>query len=636
MIRSFIAALLLVAALPSSAQVFGGNPSGSVSSTGGTYSGPVVGPGFFPPAQDFIFYVDPTGSDSNNCTAAITPCLTLQAAVAKLPPQWKQKARIILAAGTYTITGVYNLRVGTPIGAGEPVVIQGVMEDSGLGERTITGVTTYGSGYVVSVTDDTLAPTLDQWEGYFLRMTTCAAGAGCVGMQRIIRGNTTGGQFDLNVGSTSATVKPAIGDKFVIERPSSVIAYDNVIKISSSGLPKVAGQGYGGGTSMILNKLRFVGSGSSSALSLSHIDIWVNTVSLYGANFGAYIDAVSSLFADYRTGITSDEIIGTIPTYGSGMYLSMSTGNYCLAAQGSTIDGWYVGRNCGISGRYNSDVRLYFLSLRGNQGVAIYNNSRIATASATYGPLGQISGAGILLQGSISGPTHLKLSEIVISSSPSAGIKLEGQSLALLKDVTGTANTGSGISVMQGSYLLEDTGNTIAGTTSEILVGAQITTHAAIAAGTPLIVPPHGTVTKYGGTTDYPYSGTNTGDVTLGAVGSTPNANGATLTGQVWNAQPADATYPGVVTASAQTFAGSKMFAAPITLTPSALGTCGTAPNTEGTVVAVAGVTTVPTKMCFCTYTPTGTTYAWQNITGTFATSAASIGNTTTCPDSAL
>jgi hypothetical protein len=124
--------------------------------------------------------------------------------------------------------------------------------------------------------------------------------------------------------------------------------------------------------------------------------------------------------------------------------------------------------------------------------------------------------------------------------------------------------------------------------------------------------------------------------VTLGAVGSTPNANGATLTGQVWNAQPADATYPGVVSASAQTFAGAKTFANPITLTPSALGTCGSAPNVEGTVATVAGATTVPTKMCFCTLVPTGSVYAWQNITGTFATSAASFGNTTTCPDSAL
>lgn len=40
-------------------------------------------------------------------------------------------------------------------------------------------------------------------------------------------------------------------------------------------------------------------------------------------------------------------------------------------------------------------------------------------------------------------------------------------------------------------------------------------------------------------------SGTNTGDVTAAAFGSTANNNGFTLTGQALNLQPADATHPG-------------------------------------------------------------------------------------------
>ena len=55
-------------------------------------------------------------------------------------------------------------------------------------------------------------------------------------------------------------------------------------------------------------------------------------------------------------------------------------------------------------------------------------------------------------------------------------------------------------------------------------------------------------------------SGTNTGDVTLAAVGSSPNANGASLSGQALNLQPADATYPGIVTTGTQTIAGDKTF----------------------------------------------------------------------------
>lgn len=55
-------------------------------------------------------------------------------------------------------------------------------------------------------------------------------------------------------------------------------------------------------------------------------------------------------------------------------------------------------------------------------------------------------------------------------------------------------------------------------------------------------------------------SGTNTGDVTLGAVGSSANANAASLSGQVLTLQPASASFPGVITTGAQTIAGVKTF----------------------------------------------------------------------------
>lgn len=45
-------------------------------------------------------------------------------------------------------------------------------------------------------------------------------------------------------------------------------------------------------------------------------------------------------------------------------------------------------------------------------------------------------------------------------------------------------------------------------------------------------------------------SGTNTGDVTLTAVGASPSANGASLSGQALTLQPADTTHPGVLTAA--------------------------------------------------------------------------------------
>jgi len=86
-------------------------------------------------------------------------------------------------------------------------------------------------------------------------------------------------------------------------------------------------------------------------------------------------------------------------------------------------------------------------------------------------------------------------------------------------------------------------------------------------------------------------SGTNTGDVTLSAFGSTPSATGGALTGQALALQPADATHPGGVSTGTQSFAGNKTFTGVVAVTGKILGTAGlgvgnsAAATTPGTVV---------------------------------------------------
>lgn len=50
----------------------------------------------------------------------------------------------------------------------------------------------------------------------------------------------------------------------------------------------------------------------------------------------------------------------------------------------------------------------------------------------------------------------------------------------------------------------------------------------------------------------------DTGVIAMAAVGAAPNANGASISGSTLTLQPASASFPGVVTAGTQTFAGSK------------------------------------------------------------------------------
>jgi hypothetical protein len=61
--------------------------------------------------------------------------------------------------------------------------------------------------------------------------------------------------------------------------------------------------------------------------------------------------------------------------------------------------------------------------------------------------------------------------------------------------------------------------------------------------------------------------GGGTGVDTLAAIGSSPNANGATISGTTLNLQPASASFGGVVTTTTQTFAGDKTFSGTLAVT---------------------------------------------------------------------
>jgi hypothetical protein len=65
---------------------------------------------------------------------------------------------------------------------------------------------------------------------------------------------------------------------------------------------------------------------------------------------------------------------------------------------------------------------------------------------------------------------------------------------------------------------------------------------------------------------------TPAGVTTMAAIGSTPNANGASISGTTLTLQPANASYGGVVTTAAQTFAGVKTFNSDISVNENIFG----------------------------------------------------------------
>jgi hypothetical protein len=94
-----------------------------------------------------------------------------------------------------------------------------------------------------------------------------------------------------------------------------------------------------------------------------------------------------------------------------------------------------------------------------------------------------------------------------------------------------------------------------------------------------------------------------TGFITsLGAVGATPNANGASVASGVLTLQPADATNPGVVTTGAQTLAGAKTFSSLLT------GSAG--------LTVTGAATNINTSSNFATNINTGTSTGAVTIGG--------------------
>jgi hypothetical protein len=102
-------------------------------------------------------------------------------------------------------------------------------------------------------------------------------------------------------------------------------------------------------------------------------------------------------------------------------------------------------------------------------------------------------------------------------------------------------------------------------------------------------------------------SGTNTGDVTLGAIGSTPNANGATLTGQLLNLEPASASFGGIVTTGTQTIAGAKTFSGDLTAS-------------SGNITASGGAAAITTGYSFVIGTQKLLNGSAAPVSGTWAT----------------
>lgn len=195
-------------------------------------------------------YVDPTGSDSNPCTASGTAaCLTIQAAVNKLPPVIRHTVIINIAAGTYApfIVDGFDINRGASITLQGSATWTNYTPPSGNATGTISTytastITPMARAFITDVGQSLPAKWAPgEWDNLRGRYLVTTGGTGAGQYRVITETNVT----SISLARSFSTPLPVAGTTYAIQEPSTVVS----ITTGASGdsaitLGRVNGQVY--------------------------------------------------------------------------------------------------------------------------------------------------------------------------------------------------------------------------------------------------------------------------------------------------------------------------------------------------------------------------------------------------------
>lgn len=282
-------------------------------------------------------YVDPTGSDSNACTASGTSaCLTLQGALNKLPRFARHNITINIAAGTYSGDWTFQLDVDGQVNTSTIPVIDVI----GPSQVAFTPATGTATGTVTAVSQQaaplsTLTDTGQSWTAHDLRGQFVRFTSGSGGLKLIVDNTATVITY-LSANSTA----PSVGNTYSIETPAAML--------SGAGRLNVNGRTSAVGITLRFANVTLTNNSSTATLTLmsnlrpqfAGVRI-INTSSGNGVTSGGTAGITSGVSPGFYVGTDSGRAIslgngGNIPTL-----LSFTAGAFAYSASNAAYNSGY-------------------------------------------------------------------------------------------------------------------------------------------------------------------------------------------------------------------------------------------------------------------------------------------------------
>jgi hypothetical protein len=203
----------------------------------------------FATSAAMTYYVATTGNDSNTCTAAAAPCLTIQGAINKIPKLLRQGVTVNVAAGTYAgfVISGFTADNGFQQASGGVLITGPLTPATTLATGTASGIAdggTAGSGSTFgTLFDNTQNWTTNDLVGRFVQSTSTSA--------YVISSNTA-----TSLSVDGIWTSPAVGSTYTILDPG-VVVNTCVNAPASAGLAASASATSASGVHIVGNSLGY-------------------------------------------------------------------------------------------------------------------------------------------------------------------------------------------------------------------------------------------------------------------------------------------------------------------------------------------------------------------------------------------